>query len=334
VQTDAVIGLTKLAAGSGHVALSDRPERVLEPGQVRIAVHAAGICGTDLHIEAGEYACVPPVTMGHELCGVVAELGADVDNSWLGERVVAETYFSTCGSCRSCRAGRINLCPDRRSIGSYADGAFATSVIVPAVNLHRAPERLPSHAAALTEPLACVCQSLLDPTVVAEGDRVLVIGPGAVGLIAAQVARSLGGDVEVRGTARDALRLELARGLGLVSTEAGDDHDYDVVIECSGSAGGIATGLTSARRGGRVVQIGLRGAPVEVPFDEICFRELTVSSGNASTPRSWERALELLEDGRVELEPLITEVVPLGEWERAFEASRSAAGVKFVLDPR
>ena len=139
----------------------------------------------------------------------------------------------------------------------------------------------------------------------------------------------------MRGTARDALRLELAQSLGLTATEsdAGDDA-YDVVIECSGSAAGMTTGLTSARRGGRVVQIGLRGAPVEVPFDEICFRELTVTSGNASTPRSWLRALELLEAGRVELEPLVTEVVPLVEWERAFEASRSAAGVKFVLDPR
>ena len=119
--------------------------------------------------------------------------------AWLGERVVSETYFSTCGACRSCREGRINLCLERRSIGSYVDGAFAPSVVVPARNLHRAPAALSSHAAALTEPLACVCQSLLDPPVVSAGDSVLVIGPGAVGLIAAQVARALGAEVEVLG---------------------------------------------------------------------------------------------------------------------------------------
>lgn len=331
-----MIGLAKLADGPGHVGLTERPERALEPHEARIAVHAAGICGTDLHIEAGEYAARPPVTMGHELCGVVVEAGEGVDSAWVGERVVSETYFSTCGSCRWCSEGRINLCPERRSIGSFVDGAFAPTVIVPARNLHHATVGLSDRAAALTEPLACVCQSLHDPRVVTDGDRVLVIGPGTIGLIAAQVARADGAKVELRGTARDGVRLALAERLGLetslVAEAAGDD--YDVVIECSGSGPGMAAALRSARRGGRVVQIGLRGAPVELPYDEICFRELTVTSGNASTPRSWERALALLDDGAVALEELVTEVVPLAEWERAFAASRAATAVKLVLDPR
>ena len=330
-----MLGLTKLAEGPGNVALAQRPERTLARQEVRILVHAAGICGTDLHIEAGEYESRPPVTMGHELCGVVAELGDGVGDHWLGERVVSETYFSTCGRCRWCGEGRTNLCPERQSIGSFADGAFAPSIIVPERNLHRAPAALTDAAAALTEPLACVCQSLEDPTRVLAGERVLVIGPGAIGLIAAQVARAHGATVEVRGTARDEVRLTLAADLGFdVSDATPEGADYDVVIECSGSEPGIASALTSARRGGRVVQIGLRGEPVLVPFDEICFRELTVTSGNASTPRSWERALTLLEQGSVELGALVSEVVPLAEWGRAFAASRSATGVKFVLDPR
>jgi L-iditol 2-dehydrogenase len=328
-----VLGLTKLAPGVGHVALSDRPLQPVGEGQVRVAVRAAGVCGTDLHIEAGEYPSLPPVTMGHEVCGVVEELSPGVDAGWLGARVVCETYYSTCGACRYCREGRINLCLQRRSIGTHVDGAFAPSVVLPARNLHRAPAGLPDAAAALTEPLACVCNSLFDPPVIASGDRVLVVGPGSIGLIAAQVARASGATVEVRGTARDRIRLGLAGELGLAATLAPDEDDFDVAVECSGSEGGIATCLTSVRRGGRVVQIGLRGGAVEVPFDEICFRELTVTSGNASTPTSWLRALELLEAGSVLLEPLVTEVVPLAEWERAFEGSRTAAGVKYVLDP-
>ena len=183
-----------------------------------------------------------------------------------------------------------------------------------------------------------MCNSLFDPPVVAAGDEVLVVGPGAVGLLAAQAARAAGGRVLVLGTERDGVRLDLARRLGfevangesVVSTQS----PFDVVVECSGSAAGITTGLLAARRGGRFVQIGLRGAPVTVPFDEICYRELTVSSGNASTPASWRHALRLIESRQVELEPIVTEVVPLHDWERAFRASRNAEGVKYVLDPQ
>lgn len=128
-----------------------------------IAVEAAGICGTDIHIVDDEFRSWPPVTMGHEVCGVVVEAGAGVDASWEGARVVSETYFSTCGACDHCRSGRINLCLERRSIGSAVDGAFAPRLLVPARGLHRVPEWLSSPAAALAEPLACVCNCLLEP---------------------------------------------------------------------------------------------------------------------------------------------------------------------------
>lgn len=333
-----MIGLAKLAAGPGHVGLAERPARAPEPGQVALAVEAVGVCGTDLHIEAGEYPSVPPVTMGHEVCGTVAELGEGVEADWLGARVVCETYYSTCGRCPSCRDGRRNLCLERRSVGTHVDGAFAPRVVLPAANLHRVPEGFDAVAASLSEPLACVCHALLDPPVVSAGDRVLVVGPGAIGLLAAQVARSCGGRVAVQGAPRDEQRLELAAALGFDTLVAGADRPADfeppaVVVECSGAEPGIADALRSARRGGRLVQIGLRGADVTVPWDLICFHELTVTSGFASTPDSWRRALALMRSGAVELAPLVTEVVPLEEWERAFAASREGRGVKFVIDP-
>jgi L-iditol 2-dehydrogenase len=325
------LGLTKLAPGTGHVALSERPARAPAAGEVALAVRGVGICGTDLHIVAGEYPSVPPVTMGHEVSGVVAEVGEDVDSGWVGARVVSETYFSTCGRCEYCRDGRRNLCLERRSIGTHVDGAFASRLIVPAANLHRIPDWLDEHAATLAEPLACVCNCLLDPPVVGAGDRVLVIGPGAVGLLAAQVARANGGRVTVRGIERDRARLALARELGL---DTGDSSaSPDVVVECSGSEGGVRDGLTALRRGGRFVQIGLRGADITAPFDTICFHELTVTSGFASTAASWRQAMRLIEDRRVDLPPLISEVAPLTEWERLFDASRAGLGVKFVLAP-
>ena len=329
-----MIALAKLAAGEGNVDLAERPERPPGPGEVVLDVAAAGVCGTDLHIWLGEYDSVPPVTMGHEVCGTVAEVGEGVDASWRGARVAVETFFSTCGECVYCRAGKLSVCERRRSIGTHVDGGFAPRLVLPARNLHRVPDALPDAAAALSEPLACVCNSLLDPPAVRPGDDVLVTGPGAIGRIAAQVARACGGRVTVRGTARDVARLALAGELGFETSAGGTPPEADVVVECSGAGPGIADALRAARRRGRVVQMGLRGADVTIPYDLICFHELTVTAGFASNPGSWRRAMALLEAGAVSLEPLVTDVVPLRDWRRAFDASRAGDGVKFVLDPR
>jgi L-iditol 2-dehydrogenase len=330
-----VLGLTKLASGPGHVEVVDRPARDPGPGEVVLDVHAAGVCGTDLHIWLGEYPSVPPVTMGHEVCGTVSAVGDGVDAAWLGTRVAVETFYSTCGVCEYCRAGKLSVCEQRRSIGTHIDGGFAPRLVLPARNLHRVPDRLAVEAAALSEPLACVCNSLLDPSRVQVGDDVLVVGPGAIGLIAAQVARAGGGRVTVRGAERDRSRLSLAAELGFPTSVVGTDPPAaDVVVECSGAGPGIADALRAARRRGRIVQMGLRGADVTIPYDLICFHELTVSAGFASNPLSWRRAMTLLEAGAVELAPLVTEVVPLADWRRAFDASRAGEGVKYVLDPR
>jgi L-iditol 2-dehydrogenase len=336
-----VRGLAKLAPGPGHMDIAERPEPVAGPGQVVLDVLAAGICGTDLHIQAGEYPSVPPVTVGHEVCGRVISPGAGVDASWDGARVVVETYFSTCGRCAMCRAGRGNMCARRQSIGTHVDGGFAPRLLIPATNLHRVPDALTDAAASLAEPLACVCNALLDPPVIGAGDGVLVIGPGPIGLLAAQVARACGGRVTVRGTDRDAARLALAAAQGFGCEVAGPDEaapgaDADdapaVVVECSGSGPGVAYGLAALRRRGTLVQMGLRGAELTVPWDLICYHELAVRTGFASTPASWRRAMALLDE--VELAPLVSAVVPLEDWSAAFDASRGGDGVKYVLDPR
>jgi L-iditol 2-dehydrogenase len=331
-----VEGVTKLAPGRGNVGLAERPEPLAGPGEVVLEVRAAGICGTDLHIEDGEFPSRPPVTMGHEVCGVVAALGEGVDADWAGARVVTETYFSTCGRCEHCRAGRINLCLERRSIGSAVDGGFAPLLLVPARNLHRVPDWLDVRAAALTEPLACVCHALLDPPAVGAGDTVLVVGPGPVGLLAAQVARACGGHVHVRGAPHDARRLAAATASGF-ETSAGEESapgPFDVVVECSGAEAGIAFALESARRGGRFVQVGLAGKPVAIPFDEVCYRELVVTGGNASTPASWRRALALIEARKVDLAALVSDAFPLAAWAQAFAATRAGDGIKLLLEPR
>jgi L-iditol 2-dehydrogenase len=330
-----MIGLAKLDGGAGGLELAERPRPAPGPEQVLIEVHGAGVCGTDLHIEAGEYESNPPVTLGHEVAGKVVGLGAGVDEGWLDARVVSETFFSVCGRCAACRDGRPNLCPHRQSIGTHVDGGFAPLLVSPARNLHRIPDWLPAPAATLSEPLACVCQAMFDPPAVEPGDRVLVTGPGPMGILAAQVAAALGGEVTVAGLPADGERLRVAEGLGFHTvTRPAEPGSVDVAIDASGSAGGIGACLGAIRRGGRFVLIGIVGAPVEVNLDAILLKELEVSTGFATTPRAWRRALGFVERRQVLLEPLVSEVAPLSEWARVAAELRAGSQMKVVLDPR
>lgn len=329
--------LVKLGAGPGRMAVVERAEPSATRDHVVVEVEATGVCGTDLHIADGEYAVEPGVTLGHELCGVVVEVGEGVDPKWIGRMVVSETFFSTCGHCVNCRDGRPNLCPERRSIGTHVDGAFASKVLLPAANLHPLPDGVDPRAATLAEPLACVCNCLLDPSVVEPGDRVLVTGPGAIGLLAAELAKLFAKEVTVVGLTTDEPRLAIARGLGLTTVHAGEldgsGDEFDVAIESSGAAPALGECLAHLRRGGRLAQIGIFGNPVTVTFDSVLLKEIDVTASFASTPRSWRRAMALIESGAVALDPLVTKVLPLADWEGAFEPSGNG-DVKIVLDPR
>jgi L-iditol 2-dehydrogenase len=332
-------GLMKMAPGAANVGLGTVPRPVAGPGQVVIEVYATGICGTDLHIQADEFPSRPPVVMGHEVTGRVVEAGAGAEEQ-LGARVALETYFFTCDVCDACRAGRRNLCQERRSIGSAENGGFASHVLVPARNLHAVHPSVSEAAGALYEPLSCVAQCLCDPAVVSPGDRALVVGPGAMGILSAQVLRAQGAQVTISGTPADGARLDIAVALGLEAVVAPDleqatpPRGFGVVVDASGNEHGIDAGLRAVRRGGHYVQVGLAGRPIRVDIDLICLRELRVTSGFASTPRSWRRAEQLVADGHVVLDPLISDVLPLSAWQTAFERTRRADGLKLVLDPR
>ncbi len=329
-----MLAVVKAGPGSENVRLETVPEPVAGPGMARVRVFATGICGTDIHIAHDEYAHETPVVMGHEILGVVESTGDEGDGHLVGQRVVCETYFYTCGICDWCRAGRPNLCPSRRSIGSFENGGFAAFLVVPVKNLHPLPEWVGEIEGVLSEPLACVTQCLLDPPLINAGDRVLVTGPGAMGQLAAQVARAQGGAVTLAGLEKDAGRLAIAASLGITTTTgAPEANAFDVVIECSGSAAGAATALGAARRGGRYVQIGIFGKDITVRLDQVLYKELVVTSGFASTPTSWRRAMALVRERLVDLAPLVTRRVPIEEWQEAFTAAAAGEGIKTVIHP-
>ncbi len=338
----------KVAPGVGNIELRDIAEPEPQAGQVKIKVHAAGICGTDLHIYKDEFKSWPPVVLGHEVAGEIIEVGRGVENIKPGERVTTETYFSTCGSCRYCRNGQTNLCLNRRSIGSAVNGGFTQYLVVPAKNIHRLPENISLEAGALAEPLACVAHGvLLNAPTVSTGDVAVIAGPGAIGLLTLQLVKAAGATVMMLGANADAQRLELARQLGAdhaVNVQQQDPLPLaqeltwqglgaDVVYECSGAGPAAAQLLRLVRRRGRYVQIGLFGKPVNWDLDQLCYKELIATGSNASTPESWLRAIRLLAAGVVKTDPLITHTFPVTEWQAAFDTFETKSGVKTLLQP-
>lgn len=332
MKTPMMRAVVKKGPGVQGIEILNVPIPTAGPGQAVVKILATGICGTDVHIAHDEYAHECPVVLGHEVLGVVESVGSDESSAWIGAKVAIETYFSACEECDACRDGRRNLCARRRSIGSFRNGGFASHLLVPIINLHRLPELQGVYDGVLSEPLACITQCLLDPAAVQPGDRVLVTGPGTMGLLAAQVARASGGVVTLLGLPADKARLSVAASLGFLTlmTSPGEGI-YDVVIECSGSAGGAATGLRAARPGARYVQVGIFGREVSLPFDLILLKELIVTSGFASTPTSWRAAMRLIESGSIAMTPLITRQVPLENFFLALDAAERGEGLKTIV---
>ena len=336
-------GVAKVARGDGNVSIIEVPEPEVTPGHVLIEVKAAGVCGTDLHIYHDEYPTTPPVILGHEVAGVVAEVGDRVLSCQPGDRV-SETYFYVCGKCRFCRDGFPNQCPSRLSIGSGVHGAFAKYVLVPEHNVHPLPENVDELAGALTEPLAC-CVHALELTRVEPSDTVVVSGPGTIGLLMTQVVKAAGARVVVLGTGADKARLELARTLGAdlilnvqadvtaIVREMTSGLGPDVVFETSGAEPSAQSCLDLVRRRGRYAQVGLFGQPIQWDLEQVCYKEIAVSGSFATVPSAWRKALTLLASAQVQTRPLVSHTLPITAWEQAFHTFEEKSGLKIILTP-
>jgi L-iditol 2-dehydrogenase len=341
-----VKALVKTQKGVGFLEYTDMPEPTPGPGEVKIQVKACGICGTDLHIRHDTFRNFPPVILGHEFSGIVAAVGPGVRGIEPGQRVVSEVVYETCGRCRACKTGAYNLCLTRRGLGWAANGAFATYTLVEAGNIHPMPDNLSFEEAALSEPLAVCAYAVCELTGISAGDMVLVSGPGPIGLLTAQCALAEGGYVIVSGTTADAARLELARELGAHAVVNVDEQDVvalarqlgsglgvDVVLECSGAAPAARMGLEAVRKGGKYMQVGLFGHPIEIAMDQVALKELHVLGVFSSNWRGWNRGLRLAAQGRIRLRPLISHTFPLAEWEKGFQVAEQKQGLKVLLIP-
>ena len=337
--------LLKTEPGPGHIELRDIPEPRAGRGEVVLDIEYAGICGTDLHIVADEFPNWPPVVLGHEFTGRVSELGSGVDAGWLGQLVVCEPHAGACGHCYLCRRGCAQLCADKRSPGWGVNGAFAPRVAVPAALLHRVPDAVPARVAVLAEPMA-ISLSGLERAPVRPGDTVVVTGPGPVGILSAMATRFAGAkDVIVVGRAGPSeRRLAVAAGLGLTTaTEPAAARDAvltssggrgaDLLVEASGSAQAIATGLDLLRSRARVVALGLSGREsVAFPWDLAMRKSADVAFSLSSSYTAWDPALVVLARYAEQAAALVTEF-PLQRWAEAFDAIEKRTVLKAALRP-
>ncbi len=347
----AILALRKTAPAFGadlvETSVSDQE---LAPTEVEIEVLAAGICGSDLHAFAWDsgYAFMAPllpVTIGHEFCGIVRARGAGVGGDGavaLGQQVVCWPTVP-CGACAACREGEPLGCEARRIIGLHRDGGFCARVRVPAANCFAVPTGMAPDLAALAEPLAIAIHAV-DLAGAEAGSRVVVLGPGPIGLAAAWIAARQGARVLLVGL-DDPQRLALAREMGIENVadlSAGTLADHveaafggkaDRVIEATGVPASVEDGVQVLRPRGVLVAAGIHSGRCSVDLADLVRGKKQIRGAHDTTEPAFRRAIDLLDREGEALGRLISHRLPLRDALRGFELARGGAAMKIILYP-
>jgi L-iditol 2-dehydrogenase len=340
-----------LLSAYNHLEVKDLPKPIPGSDEILIQVAACGICGSDVHGYDGSTGRrIPPVVMGHEAAGVVAALGSEVHNFKLGDRV---TFDSTvyCGQCEYCLKGEVNLCNQRQVVGVSCEefrraGAFAEFLTVPARIAYRLPASFSFAEAAMLEAVSVALHGIA-VSEMKGGETVLVIGAGMIGLLLLQAARAAGcsrifvADV-------DSTRLAMAANLGadLTVLASGlplieeilrqtDGKGVDLVLEAVGRAETIVAAIDCTRKGGKVTLVGNISPQIMLPLQKVVSRQIRLQ-GSCASAGEYPEAIELIANGKIKVDSLITAVAPLSEGPSWFERlhAREPNLMKIVLDPR
>ena len=321
-----------------------------KPNQVIVEVQAAGVCGSDLHMwrENHSWEIKLPLVLGHEFGGTIAEVGSNVMEFKVGDRVAVETAAEVCGNCIFCHSGNYNQCPNRLGYGALHDGAFTQYVAARQQILHRIPDNVPFEHAALTEPICVAYNALVEKTpVVRPGDTVVIQGPGPIGMMALYIAKLRGAsNIIMLGTNRDLKRLEVAKQIGATHTlniehddpiefvrAIGDGFGVDLVVDCTGVSIALKSAMQMVRPNGIITKIGWGPQPLNFSLDPMVQKAVTLQGTFSHLYSTWERVLGLLSSGQIDLTPVVGGVYPLSKWEVAFEEMEAGNNVKSVLLP-
>jgi len=314
------------------------PRRAPGRGEVTLTVLACGICGSDVHAwrqDAGYEWVRTPVVLGHEVVGVVRVAGPDVDPDWVGRRVVP-VGINGCGNCRTCRAGLGQICPERTVLGLSGDGGAAEEVTVRAEHLIEVSADVPAEQMVLVEPTSVAVHAVSHFGQLPPRTKIVVSGPGPIGLLSAWLLDRRGMEVVVTGTRRDeAVRLPAATRLGLRTVLAEDGvlpFTPDAWVEASGSGAGLAQAIGSVAPGGTVVVVALFAHPPQVDINVLVRREVKLCGSYASRAADYRIAAQELSLGEDLAAALVT-TFPLEDALMALSATAEGAVTKAALVP-
>jgi 2-desacetyl-2-hydroxyethyl bacteriochlorophyllide A dehydrogenase len=332
--------------GLKQVELQERPEPQARPGWVVVRVESASLCGTDAHQYDGRIDTPFPRVPGHDFAGRVESVGEGVDEGLVGQPVAVKPSLP-CGECEDCRAGRPGDCHKKKLIGLWSDGCLTEKVEVPRVNLVPRPDGVEAWQASLLEPLA-VGLNTVDRLRITLGETVLVLGQGPIGLALTRLCALSGAGRLIVTDAREA-PFAVSRAYGATDCVNVAETDVkqavadltngvgaDVVIETSGFPASSAIVLDVVRKEGKVAHIGWANDLPPLPVIPIMAKTLTVFGVGGNGGRGqYERSLELVRSGRIDLDPMVTHRFGLEDIAEAFETAASKAGgaIKVVVTP-
>jgi threonine 3-dehydrogenase len=339
--------LVKRQAGRG-LTLEERPRPQCGEHNVIVRILKTGVCGTDVHIYTWDDWAAnrlhPPLVIGHEFVGEVAEVGKAVENIHPGDIVSGEGHIG-CGHCFFCRTGQGHICREMRIIGVDRDGCFANYFCFPANNVWKVSPGIDPEVAAIFDPFGNAMHTVMAQSVA--GKSVAVIGVGSIGLMACKIA-SVAGALSVMAIDPQEHKRQLAAQFGATSSFSPQEEGWkkrllahtressgvDVVLEMSGSRAGIRDTFELVRPGGEVALLGIPPSDVTLNLSEsIIFKAVTVRGINGRLMfETWYQCEQFLLEGKVDLRPLITHVFPFREYEEAFAVLERGEAVKVILD--
>jgi L-iditol 2-dehydrogenase len=342
-------GVVQYDLQPGSVDVRELPVPEIGEDDVLLQVGAVSVCGSDVHQyhATQSWPVRTPVVLGHEFGGIVAKAGKRVRGVKEGDRVVSETAAYICGECMMCRTGAYNLCPQRKGFGYGINGAMAGFVKVPERCLHHIPDNLPFEKAALTEPCCVGYNAVIVKTRPRPGDTVVVLGPGPIGLLCAEMARLAGaGNLIVAGMSQDKSRLEAAKELGVTHAinleetdlkefvhSLGDGLGAHIVVDAAGASAALKTALDIVRPNGTISKVGWGPQPLGFSLDPLVQKAVRLQGSFSHTFQNWEMVVSMLASGQINLKPIISRVAGLADWQDCFDGMHNGKYVKTVLAP-